>query len=251
MSDPKVLTSPRLRAAGFLHGFSTRVGGVSVGAFGSLNLGATVGDDPARVRENHARLAAHVGYDPARLYQTSQVHGDAVYPVREGEGPDVAVRREADALVSRLGGAAVGVRTADCVPVLLGDVVRGQVAAVHAGWKGVVRAVVRQAIEAMDARGESLIAAIGPSIGPCCFEVGDDVAQQLAAEAGDGIVLRRGNQQPHVDLWRAVEHQLRAAGVNVIDTLGRCTVCEPEWFFSYRRDGAQSGRMLGVIVPRV
>lgn len=250
MGPLNVLHSPRLRAAGFLHGFSTRVGGASEGPFASLNLGAAVGDDPARVRENHMRLAASVGYDAARLFQTSQVHGAAVFTVTERETPDGAKGREADALVTRVHGTAVGVRVADCVPVLLADTVRGNVAAVHAGWKGVVQGVIRQAIEALDARGESMIAAIGPSIGPCCFEVGDDVAVEIAEEAGDGIVLRRGDGRPHVDLWRAVEHQLWAAGVGVIDTLGRCTVCEPEWFYSYRRDGAQSGRMLGVIAHR-
>jgi len=124
------------------------------------------------------------------------------------------------------------------------------VAAVHAGWRGVVSNVVGEAVRALDAKRGDVMAAIGPSIGPCCFEVGDDVATEIAVASGDGIVLRQGRTKPHVDLWRAIEHQLRAAGVGVIDTLGRCTVCESEQFFSYRRDGQQSGRMLSAIAAR-
>ena len=113
---------------------------------------------------------------------------------------------------------------------------------------GVVQAALR-ALEASDPA--ALVAAIGPSIGPCCFEVSPDVAAQLAEAGGDGIVLRRGgHENPHVDLWRAVEHQLRAAGVGTVDTLGECTMCDAARFFSYRRDGAESGRMLSVIVAR-
>ncbi len=107
-----------------------------------------------------------------------------------------------------------------------------------------------EAVHALGASPKNIVAAIGPSIGPCCFEVGDEVAIALASAAGDGIVLRKGLSNPHVDLWRAIEHQLRAAGVSVIDTLGRCTACETELFFSYRRDGQRSGRMLSSIAAQ-
>jgi YfiH family protein len=245
-----VVRARRMQAEGFAHGFSTRLGGASDAPFDTLNLGRSVGDSLDRVLENHRRLAAAVGYAPESLYERSQVHGAAVYVVREGDDPASVREGASDALVTRVHGTAVGVRVADCVPVLLADRATGAVAAAHAGWRGVVAGVVPAALEALGGRAEDVIAAIGPSIGPCCFEVGDDVAAQVADAGGDGIVLRRGPEKPHVDLWRAVEHQLYRAGVQVIDTLGVCTVCESEQCFSYRRDGAKSGRMLGVIVAR-
>ncbi|MEI8254250.1 MAG: peptidoglycan editing factor PgeF [Deltaproteobacteria bacterium] len=249
MSDI-ALRAERLAAAGFTHAFSTRRGGVSEGQYASLNLGRSVGDEPAHVLENATRFAEAAGLDPARLYEVSQVHGASVITVH-GDEDAVAVRaRQADALVSRGAGFAVGVRTADCAPVLLGDRVTGHAAAVHAGWRGVVANVVGEAVRALGKEPKNVIAAIGPSIGPCCFEVGDEVAISLASAAGDGIVLRKGPSNPHVDLWRAIEHQLRAAGVGVVDTLGRCTVCESELFFSYRRDGQRSGRMLSAVAAR-
>jgi len=251
MEQAEFLRSPRLEAAGFRHGFSTRRGGASGGAFASLNLGRSVGDEAAHVDENHRRLADAVGYAPERLFVVSQVHGNAVVSVRGDDRPEEVRARSADALVAGEAGSAVGVRTADCVPVLLANPRAGTVAAVHAGWRGVVAGVVREAIAAMgEADGSELLAAVGPSIGPCCFEVGDEVAAALGQAAGDGIVLRRGNEKPHVDLWRAVEHQLRAAGVAAVDMLGACTLCDPGRFFSYRRDGKASGRMLSVIVAR-
>lgn len=249
MTSVEVLRSERLLAAGFAHGFSTRAGGVSQGPYASLNLGRSVGDQADAVAENHRRLASAVGYAPELLYDVTQVHGASVVQVREADSVMDVRTRHADALVARVAGHAVGVRTADCIPILLGDKASGTVAAIHAGWRGVVAGVVREAIEAMEAADRSaLVAAIGPSIGPCCFEVGDDVAAELGQAAGDGLVIRCGPHKPHVDLWRAVEHQLRRAGVDTIDTLGACTMCESERFFSFRRDGAQSGRMLSVIV---
>lgn len=245
-----IVRAPRLRDAGFVHGFSTRHGGVSEGEFASLNLGRSVGDSIEHVLENHKRLAAAVGFAPERLFERSQVHGAAVYDVREGDDPARVREGQSDALIARTKGYAVGVRVADCVPVLLADTKSGAVAAVHAGWRGVVSNVVGAAIDALRCDSEHLLAAIGPSIGPCCFEVGDEVASQIAESAGDGLVLRRAPKKPHVDLWRAVELQLYRKGVRTIDTLGMCTMCDREQWFSFRRDGAKSGRMLGVIVAR-
>ena len=245
-----IVRAPRLRDAGFVHGFSTRNGGTSEGEFATLNLGRSVGDSIEHVLENHKRLASAVGYAPEKLFERSQVHGAAVYEVREGDDPSKVREGQSDALVARVKGYAVGVRVADCVPVLLADTKTGAVAAAHAGWRGVVANVVGAALESLRSDPANVIAAIGPSIGPCCFEVGDEVASQLAEAAGDGLVLRRAPQKPHVDLWRAVEMQLYRAGVRTIDTLGLCTMCDREQWFSFRRDGAKSGRMLGVIVAR-
>lgn len=247
--DLPLLRAPALTARGFAHGFTTRVGGVSDGPFASLNLGGAVGDDPALVRENHRRLARSLGYE--RLHQTHQVHGGAVHVPAPDAAPADTFRVEADALVATAPGMAVAIRVADCVPVLLADPATGRVAAAHAGWRGVVTGVVGAALDALDPSDPgAVIAAIGPSIGPCCFEVGEEVAAEIAARTAPDVVLPRTGEKPRVDLWRAVEGQLRARGVTAVTTLGRCTVCEPGAFFSFRRDGARSGRMVGVIVAR-
>jgi polyphenol oxidase len=246
-----VFCSELLSKHGFAHGFSTRNGGVSDGNYTSLNLGGAVGDDPECVRENHRRLADTVKYDPVRLHQTSQVHGRAVFV--PGESAEVAesVRCEADGLVARYPGMAVAVRVADCVPVLLGSKTRGWVAAVHAGWRGVAQKILSEAVTALQCDGSDLVAAVGPSIGPCCFEVGEEVAEELSQVTGPEVIVRSPtHSKPHVNLWKAVEIQLKSLGIRDIDLLQRCTRCEAQHFFSFRRDGQKSGRMVGVIVAR-
>src|SRR5688572_977640 len=173
-----ILRSDRLAAAGFAHGFSTRRGGVSTGSFASLNLARTVGDSPDAVAENLRRFAAELGVSATDLYWASQVHGADVVVLAGAEAIEDVRRTEADALVTAVSGSAVGVRTADCVPVLLGDPASGRVAAIHAGWRGVVRGVVAAALRAFRG-GPGTIAAVGPAIGPCCFEVGADVAEVI------------------------------------------------------------------------
>jgi polyphenol oxidase len=195
------------------------------------------------------------------IAQVKQVHGGDVIEAAGSTG------READGLVGR-GSAAVGVRVADCVPVLLADEVTGDVAAVHAGWRGVTRGVVRAGVERLVGRGDPrrLVAAIGPCIGPCCFEVGADVAATIAAASrrDGGIAQGRGGGVPqegarviasergdkaYVDLRAAVRAQLTAAGLDDarVDDVGGCTKHEVARFHSFRRDGANSGRMLACI----
>jgi hypothetical protein len=177
------------------------------------------------------------------IAQVRQVHGAvAVETDRAGE--------EADAIVGRRAGAAVGVRVADCVPVLVADEDTGAVAAIHAGWRGVVGGVVRAGVELLapggrDERQRSLVAAIGPCIGPCCFEVGSEVAQRT------GFVVRSAGDKAYVDLRAAVRAQLRALGVDDhrIEDVPGCTKHELR-FHSFRRDGAESGRMLAAIAAR-
>lgn len=249
MSEAPVLRARSLSAAGVRHGFSTRRGGVSRGAFAEMNLARNVGDDPEAVAENHRRFAAEVGYDPERLFEASQVHGARVLRV---DGAAVLATRpeEADALVSSTPGDAVGVRVADCVPVLLAAPGRAVVAAVHAGWRGVAKRIIGAAVEAMAVEPGAIIAAVGPCIGGCCFEVGDDVATQIA-EASSGSVVARPSVEgakPRIDLRAAVTIQLAAIGVTAVERVGGCTRCEPGWFHSFRRDGEASGRLLGAIV---
>lgn len=252
------LESALLRAAGFRHAFFTRRGGVSAGAYESLNFSVSVGDSPDLVEENFRRAGIALGVPATEIAFLSQVHGRGVVvidptftrPLR----PQLA-EREGDALISGEAGLACAVRTADCVPILLGDRRSGAVAAIHAGWRGVVRGVIEAALERLTAvagGSPELVAAIGPHIGPEAFEVGEDVAAELAgASSADGAIDRtRG--KPRVALARIVRAKLEASGVAraQIEDVPGCTMSEPERFFSYRRDGKRSGRHLSAIVPR-
>jgi YfiH family protein len=249
------LRSGLLTRAGFRHGFSLRTGGVSGSPFASLNLARNVGDSAEAVRENHRRFADILGYDPARLYEVSQVHGAAVEAANAALEPVAFRAREADALFAVPAGVAVGVRVADCVPLLVADPSSGAVAAIHAGWRGVVAGVVKAGLDALcrasRAAPGALLCAIGPHIGPDAFEVGDDVARQISAATPDAarVVLAR-EPRPHVNLERAVVAQLLALGVTAgnIERVAGCTFSEPERFYSFRRDGSRSGRHLAAIV---
>jgi YfiH family protein len=253
---PELLTAPALTAHGFRHGFSLRSGGVSAGSFATLNLGRGAGDSAAAVAENHRRFAGAVGFAAGALYETSQVHGSAVRAVAAGE-PVSALRTDAaDALIVPAGGLAIGVRVADCLPLLLADPESGAVAAVHAGWRGTVAGVVEAAVAALCALGgatsQRLLAATFPHIRGCCFEVGPDVADRLLAASPDSGVVDRTRDRPHVELQRVVSAKLEQLGVPVtnLTDLPGCTRCEPDRFFSYRRDGARSGRHIAAIVSR-
>lgn len=243
MAGPGILVARLL--AGIRHGFTTREGGVSRGPFASLNLSATVGDDADRVRENWELLRAATGLSFARV---RQVHGCRVVDARAGAEPV----EEADAVTTASPGVAACVSIADCVPVLLADPRSGAVAAVHAGWRGTIAgagaAGVRALVERHGARPGDLLAVIGPSIGPCCFEVSRDLATRFRDEVGPVTASPR-DQGSRVDLWRANELLLRRAGLarRHIEVLGRCTSCEDGTFFSHRRDRGVSGRHVAFI----
>ncbi|MBI2897141.1 MAG: peptidoglycan editing factor PgeF [Deltaproteobacteria bacterium] len=243
-----VLRSRLLAAAGFAHGFSTRTGGVSVGPFASLNLGRSVGDDAEAVDENLRRFKAAANLDRARLYDVCQVHGASVRRVLGVEDPATVADEMADALVAAAPAVAVGIRTADCFPVLVADPGTGRALAIHAGWRGVVRGIVPCGLEAL-APGPGAIAAIGPGIGPCCFEVGADVAAEISSATTDDVVVP--GSRLRIDLRRAIRAQLTASGVTNVEDVGTCTFCDRDAFFSFRRDGKRSGRMLSAIAaPR-
>lgn len=254
-----ILRSHILSSAGFAHAFSTRSGGVSEPPFDSCNLARSVGDDPDRVAENRRRFAAAGGFADRPLFGVSQVHGARALVLRRSDELTRVAGEEADALVATSdSGAAVGVRVADCVPLLVADPEIGLVAAVHAGWRGVVRGVVPRTIETMVELGSAsrtLVAAIGPHIRVGAFEVGPEVAEEIAAAVPDVpglIVTPLDGDKPHVDLSRAVRAQLVRAGLSDvhIDDVGGCTSSEPDRFFSYRRDGKRSGRLVGAIAVR-
>lgn len=232
----------------FPHGFTTRDGGVSPAPWQAMNLGGAVGDDPERVAENWGRLRGAVGLGFARV---RQVHGDRVIVASEPHEP----REDADAVATATAGVAACVSVADCVPVLLADPRSGAVAAVHAGWRGSIAAIAARAVELLARRfgaepGE-LLAAVGPSIGPCCYEVDPQLAARFVAAFGQAVA-NASPAQPRLDLWMANERALRSAGVRAgnIEVLGRCTSCEAELFYSHRRDRGLTGRQVGFIAPR-
>jgi len=252
------LSSPVLSRAGFAHAFFTRRGGVSEGPFASLHFAVATGDTPENVGENVARAAARLGVEPERILYLSQVHGAGVVEVTEANDRETTLYQEGDAVVARAGQrVACGVRSADCGTLLLGDARSGAVCAIHAGWRGTVRGVVRAGVmrlRQIAGAPVDIVAAIGPHIERCCFEVGDDVAAELSAcsSLGDAVVSDQAAGKAHVDLRAILRAQLVEGGVadaNIEDVRG-CTVCDPERFFSCRRQGPKSGRHLSAIVPR-
>lgn len=218
---------------------------MSLAPFDSLNSSFAVGDAPAAVARNLELLARAAGVEPSRLITARQVHGDRVV-----RASDVDAATEADAVWTNTPGVAVGVRTADCLPVLLEDPRSGAVAAVHAGWRGVISEIVTRAIEQLEGQGarrDELCAAIGPCIQRCCFEVDGDLPGRFVAAFGASVLVP-GPQKAHLDLPRAVQLSLERAGLAAahVAVLPHCTRCD-ERFFSHRRDRGVTGRMLSFI----
>jgi polyphenol oxidase len=212
--------------------FTTRTGGVSDGPYASLNLGRKTGDNVERVDENRRRACAEIGADAERLALNYQVHSALVHRARPG-----ARGEPGDGLWTDEPGLPILAMSADCLPIALARVNGDQpaVAVVHAGWRGLLAGVVESAVAPLG--GGTLAAAIGPAIGPCCYEVRHDVADPFRARFGREIV----NGSGRLDLWRAAEETLREAGVAHVERLDVCTACHPELFFSHRRDGRPRG----------
>jgi YfiH family protein len=226
---------PGARAA-----FSTRSGGVSSAPFASLNLGAFGGDDMAAVAENRKRLAAALGLVPGRVAVARQVHGTklATHVSPPRSNPFATLGRpipEVDGHVTAEPDLAALVLVADCLPVALTG--PGGVAMLHCGWRGLAGGIVARGVEAVGATD----AAIGPGIGPCCYEVGEEV---LEIFAGHGEDVAEGRM---LDLTEVARRLLSEAGVQRIETAGICTSCEAERFFSHRRDGGHTGHQAGIV----
>jgi YfiH family protein len=223
--------------------FSTRLGGVSEAEFASLNLGILTEDDPARVVVNRTRLCEAVDADPDGATMAWQRHGGTVTRAQpRGIITPGTVYDHCDGLWSDAPGRAMLLLTADCMPIAIArsDGLRPAVEILHAGWRGLLAGIVAAGVRAIGAR--KLVAVIGPSIGPCCYEVGDEVAAPFRQAFGDDVVCE-GNK---LDLWTAAERALRAAGVEHVDRFDLCTACNGDRFFSHRRDHGRTGRQ-GVI----
>jgi hypothetical protein len=235
---------------GLLHAVLTRIGGVSRGPYATLNLGHTVGDDIEAVEENHRRALIPLGLDPSRVVSPWQVHGATVEIVgREHVG---TVRPETDALVTAIPEVPLMMRFGDCAPVLLCDPVRRVAGIAHAGWRGVAAGVAAASVRTMTGRlncdVSDIWAGVGPTIGPCCYEVGADVAREIAHACPPGArVIHRVDGHVHADLPAAVEAQLRAVGVERIEQADLCTSCRVDEFFSHRAENGRTGRF-GVVM---
>ena len=214
--------------------FSTRRGGVSDGPFESLNLGRLTADAPGNADENRRRLCDAIGASPDDLALNRQVHGATVNRARagmRGQPGDGLWTDEPNVPMLKF--------TADCLPIALARRNgRPGLALLHAGRMGLLEGIVETGVAAL---GGPIAAIVGPGIGPCCYEVGDEIAVPYRARFGARVVRAR-----HLDLWTAAEQALRSAGVESVERLDLCTACDPDRFFSHRRDEGVTGRQ-GVI----
>ncbi|GAC1347369.1 MAG: peptidoglycan editing factor PgeF [Myxococcales bacterium] len=272
------VTSRLFESRGIVHGFTLRGGGVSQGPLASLNLSAAVGDAPGAVEENLARLGALAGLDPKLgLARVHQVHGDRIVAARASAGPQLAEvfagsdpqaaavsgergaqgqpRESADALVALEAGTAVAVAVADCVPVLIGVEGVPAAAAIHSGWRGARLSIAARGVRALQqsagAEPAQMIAAVGPSIGRCCYEVSAELATMFRGLFGPGAADDpAATSRPHLDLRFCVAASLRAAGIpdERIEQVPGCTSCDAASFFSHRRDRGRTGRHLAFVV---
>jgi YfiH family protein len=234
-----------LIGAGVVHAALTRRGGVSEGPFATLNLGHTVGDDLAAVEENHRRVFAAFGLRREQVVSPYQVHSANVRLV--GRAHAGTVQSQTDGLLTLTPGVALFFRFADCAPVVLFDPVRRAVGLVHAGWRGAVNGVVAAAVAAFERHAGSqpgdLWAGVGPAIGPCCYEVGPEVAEAVTGACPEGTeVVRRQNGALRLDLPGAVRAQLAATGVEQVEMSGICTACRTDEWFSHRAEEGKTGR---------
>lgn len=248
---------------------TTRHGGVSTGPYASFNLGGKTGDDPANVRENRWRAARLVGRGPSDLVFARQVHGANLTHVRAGY--DGGAFDDTDALITNATQTPLVILTADCAAVFLYDPVHHAAGIAHAGWRGTVAGIaaktVEQMVEKFSSRPGDLIAGIGPSIGPCCYEVGDEVIFAVEARLPDyteeilvdpdmasaGSFRASVNEgRRHFDLWRANELILMDAGLTEphIEIARLCTSCRTDLFYSHRAEKGVTGRFGGIIMLR-
>jgi YfiH family protein len=240
--------------SGLRHGFSTRHGGIEHLSETSLNLGYVSWDNRKRVKENRQRFLAALNLESANLTALQQIHSDRFIIITESRNQENPP--EGDALLTQIPGVALAVQMADCLPVLMVDPVNYAIAAIHAGWRGILTRIVQKAIHGMqkhfNADPDRILVAIGPGIRSCCFEVGAEVVrlfdeEYIGIQFGKPACDRPGKHL--LDLRQALDIQFDAAGImphNVYD-LRACTCCTRDEFFSFRSEGVRCGRMMSVI----
>ena len=238
------------------HCFTTRLGGVSTGHLGSLNIGMHRGDTEENVAKNHAILANALGYDVQKTVLSHQVHSDMVRVVTDADclGFDHHLQPECDGLITDTPGLALMVFTADCTPILLSDPVTGAVGAVHAGWRGTALDIAGKAVKAMEnAFGcdpKNIRAAIGPNIGVCCFETHEEVPTAMVETFGPAVekYIRKTGNKYYVNLKEINRHALSRSGVTSIEISDECTACQHHRFWSHRVTRGQRGSQGAIIV---
>jgi len=237
-------------ADGVSHAVLTRIGGVSRPPYAALNLCRSDGEDPAAVTENLRRVSCALGTEPNAFVRAWQVHGARVGVA--GRADRGGIHLDTDALVTAVPDVPLLMCFGDCTPVLFFDPVRRAIGMAHAGWRGVVAGAVPATVQVMTERlgcePADLWAGIGPTIGPCCYEVGPEVVAAVEAACPPGADIVHGvNGRVHLDLPAAVRAQLRAAGVGRIEDAGLCTACHVDEFFSHRAEHGRTGRF-GVVM---
>jgi YfiH family protein len=233
-----------------IQGVFTRQGGVSRGPWSSLNVGHTVGDEPQAVEANHQCICRALDIPREAITTAQQVHGAQVAQVRPGDRG--ATFPATDGLITDVPGVALMLRFADCVPLLFFDPHRPAVGLAHAGWQGTLMGIASRMVETVQAafgsRPEELMAGIGPAIGPCCYQIGRELADRVQAQFPQWPdLIRWRDGVPYLDLWRANRRQLEAAEVRFIAVAQHCTACHVEEFFSHRAEGGRTGRFAAVI----
>jgi YfiH family protein len=242
---------PLVQQHEILHAVFTRIGGTSQAPFASLNVGQLVGDDPQAVQANHERILASLGIQAGHVVTAQQVHGARVAVVDAGHHGTVVP--STDALVSNCHGVYLLMRFADCLPLMLYDPVQRAVALVHGGWRGVLAGVVRNTVQTLrstfGSQPKHIIAALGPAIRSCCYQVGPDVVERVrhAFEHGDELLPLQLDGSVHFDLPGAVRAQLRDLGLRNIQDSHLCTACHTDEFYSHRAEAARTGRFAALI----
>lgn len=231
------------------HCFTTRAGGVSRNEYSSMNFRMNCSDSRENVLRNYEIICGELGIDTADLVLSHQVHEDKVIKVRKADcGNGIAFENKfesADALITDEPKVALVTSFADCVPIFFFDQKKRVIALAHSGWKGTVKNIAGKTVSAFAEYGtapEDIIAAIGPSIGECCFEVGDDVADIFIENFGEGYVKKYG-ERFHVNLQAVIYRELQEAGVKNITTADICTACNSELLFSHRKTNGRRGNM--------
>jgi len=248
---------PSFVGEGVVGGFTTRHEGVSRAPYNSLNLGLGTSDSPHSVQGNRSLLARAFGTELDRLLTVTQVHGDDILVVDE-PNDDLShfQKLECDGIVTNQRGVMIGVCVADCVPILLYDPVKRVIAALHAGWKGTALGIAAKGVQALvtlfGSNPSDIRGGIGPAIGPCCYEV-DEPVRQAFADRGElwslcSTPVSRGKWR--IDLAGMNRHLLLSAGLSPsrVESAGACVSCASETFFSYRRDGGETGRQIGFVM---
>lgn len=254
--EPELISS----LSGIAAGFTTRHEGVSRPPYNSLNLGLNTNDSPHNVHGNRSLLVRAFGAKSDQLLTVTQTHGTDILIV-DSPNADVAhfLKIECDGIITNQRGIMIGIGVADCAPVLLVDPVKRIVAALHAGWKGTAYGIARKGVAAMignfGSKQSDIVAAIGPAIGPCCYEVDEPVRSAFAASEAE--VWRQTSRETASGTWKldvpsAVKLQLIDSGLlpGNVETSQYCVCCTQELFFSYRRDKGETGRHLGFIMLR-